>query len=546
MLDFPRWKVWSIVLVLLVGILLAIPSLMPEKTATELGIGGAPRINLGLDLSGGSHLLLEAQTQDVAKTKIDAMEDAVRTAMRRATPAIEISDISTNNGALSFLVREPGRLDAAVEAARTLTSPVGVTGQRDWNVAVVDSTRVTMTPTSAGLDLATEEAMQSVTEVVRRRIDELGTREPTIIRQGSNRIVVQVPGLQNPEALKALLGKTAKLEFKLVDLNANPADIAQGNAPVGSELLPYPGAPSAAAGLPYIGYPPKGAPVIAVQRRAIISGDELASASQGNDQQTNAPVVNIRFNGSGAKKFGRVTQDNVNKPFAMILDGVVLSAPNINEPILGGQAQISGSFTAQSANALAIQLRSGKLPIGLKVIEERTVGPGLGQDSIKAGVTASIIAAIAVVIFMLFTYGRFGVFANLAVVINIFIILGLMACFGATLTLPGIAGFVLTIGTAVDANVLINERIREEQRRGRSAIQSVELGYKEASRTIFEANTVHFISGVVMLLLGSGPVKGFAIVLLIGIFVSYFTSVFLTRMLAALYLRRKRPTTLVI
>ncbi len=546
MLDFPRWKVWTICLVILAGIALAIPSLIPEKTAAQLGLGGAPRINLGLDLSGGSHLLLEAQTQDVAKTKIDAMEDAVRTAMRRAAPAIEISDISTNDGRLAFLVRDSTRLDAAVDAARQLTSPVGVTGQRDWNVAVVDSTRVTMTPTSTGLDQATEEAMQSVTEVVRRRIDELGTREPTIIRQGANRVVVQVPGLQNPEALKSLLGKTAKLEFKLVDLSSNPAELAQGRAPVGSEIVPYPSAGPPDPRFPWIGYPAKGPPVLAVARRAIISGDELSTARPANDPQTNAPVISIGFNGSGAKKFGRVTQDNVGKPFAMILDNVVLSAPNINEPILGEQAQISGNYTVESANTMAIQLRSGKLPIGLKVIEERTVGPGLGADSIRAGTIASVLATAAVIVFMLVTYGRFGVFANLAVVINVLMILGLMACLGSTLTLPGIAGFVLTIGTAVDANVLINERIREEQRRGRSAIQSVELGYKEASRTIFEANTVHFISAIVMLLLGSGPVKGFAIVLLIGIFVSYFTAVFFTRMLAVVYLRRRRPQLLVI
>ncbi|MEP6785964.1 MAG: protein translocase subunit SecD [Sphingomonadales bacterium] len=531
MLDFPRWKVWTIMAIVIVAVLAAIPSLMPQSTANQLGLGKAPRINLGLDLSGGSHLLLEAETKDVANQRLDVMEDAVRAEMRRASPAIEISDISRADGALAFMVRDTGRLDAAVEKTRALTTPIGVTGQRDYNVAVVDSTRITITPTSAGNTAAVESAMQVATEVVRRRIDELGTREPTIIRQGDNRIVVQVPGLQDPEALKSLLGKTAKLEFKLVDLVADPAEVAKGNAPAGSQIVPYPGNPG-------------GGPTIAVKRRVIINGDELADATQGFDQQSNAPVVNIKFNGQGAKKFARVTQENTGKPFAMILDGVVLSAPNINEPILGGSAQISGSFTVPTANALAIQLRSGKLPVPLKVIEERTVGPGLGADSIRAGVTASIIASVAVIIFMLVTYGRFGIYANLAVVANIFIILAVMAFLGATLTLPGIAGFVLTIGTAVDANVLINERIREEQRRGRTANQSVEFGYKEASRTIFEANTVHFISGIVMLLLGSGPVKGFAVVLLIGIFATYFTAVFFTRMLSANYLRRVRPTTL--
>ena len=529
MLDFPRWKVWSIILVLVVGVLFAIPSLMPHTTATQLGIGKLPRINLGLDLSGGSHLLLEADTADVARQRLALMEESVRTEMRRASPAIEIGDISQADGALAFFVRDVSRLDAAVEKVRALTSPVGVTGQRDFDVRVVDGTKVTMTPTQAGLTAAVEGAMQVATEVVRRRIDELGTREPTIIRQGDSRIVVQVPGLQNPEALKSLLGKTAKLEFKLVDLTADPVEVAKGNAPPGSQILPY---AEGAGGR------------IAVKRRAIISGDELSDASQGFDPQSNAPNVNIKFNSQGSKKFARTTQENVHKPFAIILDNVVLSAPNINEPILGGSASISGSFTVESANALSIQLRSGKLPVALKVIEERTVGPGLGQDSIRAGIIASAIAALAVVIFMLVTYGRFGIYANLAVIVNIFIILAIMAFLNATLTLPGIAGFVLTIGTAVDANVLINERIREEQRRGRNPIQAMELGYKEASRTIFEANTVHFISGIVMLLLGSGPVKGFAVVLLIGIFVSYFTAVFFTRMLAVIYLRRSRPTVL--
>ncbi|MDB5715438.1 MAG: secD [Sphingomonadales bacterium] len=529
--DFPRWKIWSILLTLFVGIAFSIPSLIPESTANQIGIGGLPRINLGLDLSGGSHLLLEAQTDDVTKQRLDLMEDSVRQEMRRATPAIDIGDISTAGGALAFFVRDPSQLDSAVEKVRALTNPVGVTGQRDWNVTVVDSTKVTMTPTTAGINAAVENAMQVATEVVRRRIDELGTKEPTIIRQGADRIVVQVPGLQNPEALKSLLGKTAKLEFKLVDLTADPAQVAKGIAPAGSQVLAYPSNPA-------------GSQLIAVQRRAIINGDELSDANPGNDQQSNAPVVNIKFNSVGARKFARVTQANVGKPFAMILDNVVLSAPNINEPILGGSAQISGNYTVESANMMSIQLRSGKLPVALKVIEERTVGPQLGADSIHAGIVASIIAALAVVIFMLVTYGRFGIYANLAVIINIFVILAVMAFFNATLTLPGIAGFVLTIGTAVDANVLINERIREEQRRGRNPIQAVELGYKEASRTIFEANTVHFISGIVMLLLGSGPVKGFAIVLLIGIFVSYFTAVFFTRMLAVSYLRRKRPSVL--
>jgi len=528
MLDFPRWKVILIWLALLAGVALAIPSLMPDRVASQFGIAGLPRINFGLDLQGGSHLLLEADTVDLAKQNLQKMEDTIRTEMRRGDTKIAIGDISTSNGQLSFFVRDVGQLDAAVERARTQTTAVGVTGQRDWNVAVVDSTRIVMTPTQAGLADSADKAMQTATEVVRKRIDELGTKEPTIVREGATRILVQVPGLQDPAGLKALLGKTAKLEFKLVDLTADPAQVAAGHAPAGSQLVPYPGNPG-------------GTPTIAVQRRAIISGDDLIDAQLAHDENQR-PTVSIKFNASGGKKFARVTPENVGKPFAMILDNQVLSAPNINEPILGGNAQISGNFTVESATQLAIALRSGKLPVALKVIEERTVGPQLGADSIHAGVIASVIASVAVIVFMLVTYGRFGIYANLAVVLNIFVILAVMAILNATLTLPGIAGFVLTIGTAVDANVLINERIREERRRGRGIVQSVELGYKEASRTIFEANTVHAISGLIMLLLGSGPVKGFAVVLLIGICTSVFTAVLFTRMLTAGWIRRNRPT----
>jgi len=528
MLDFPRWKVLWILFILAVGVALAIPSLIPEATLDQLGLQKMPRINLGLDLSGGSRLLLEAETSDIAKQRLQQMEESVRTEMRRQNPQIDIGDISTAGGRLTFFVRDVTRLDAAVERIRTLTRPVGLGGQRDWNVQVVDSSRIVLTPTSSGLATATNSAMDVATEIVRKRIDELGTREPSIVRQGANRIDVQVPGLKDPEALKALLGKTAKLEFKLVDFTADPAQVAQGIAPAGSQVLPF--------------NDPADGKGIAVQRRVMISGDQLIDAQQGYDQQSNRPVVNIRFDSQGGRKFARTTQENVGKPFAIILDGKVLSAPRINEPILGGSAQISGNFTVDSANQLAIALRSGKLPVPLKVIEERTVGPQLGADSIRAGVTASAIAAVAVIVFMLVTYGRFGVYANIAVVINIFVILGVMALFNGTLTLPGIAGFVLTIGTAVDANVLINERMREERRRGRSVPQSVELGYKEASRTIFEANVTHAIAGLIMLLLGSGPVKGFAVVLLIGIATSVFTAVTFTRMLVVWWLRRNRPT----
>jgi preprotein translocase subunit SecD len=532
MLDFPRWKVASIIGLLAVLCALAIPSFFPESTTSKWGAIPHPRINLGLDLAGGSYLLLEADTADLANSRIEVMRDSVAGTMRNGTPRIDIGDISSRNGQLSFLLRDPSQVDAARERLLAITGGgAGMSGQREWDIAVVDTSRFVLKPTEAGLAQAIDTAMKDATEVVRRRIDELGTKEPTIVRQGATRIVVQVPGLQNPQALKDLIGKTAKLEFKLVDESANQADLAKGIAPIGSQVLPYPSNPS-------------GIPFIAVKRSVIISGDQLADARQEFDQQTNAPQVAITFDAVGGRRFAKVTTENTNKPFAIIVDNSVISAPNINEPILGGRASISGSFTVQSANDLAIALRSGKLPVNLKVIAESTVSPDLGKDSIRAGVLASVIAAVLVIVFMFVTYGRFGVYANLAVVINILVIVAVMAMLNATLTLPGIAGFVLTIGTAVDANVLINERIREERRRGRSVVQSVELGYKEASRTIFEANVTHAITGVIMLLLGSGPVKGFAVVLLIGICTSVFTAVLFTRMLVALWLRKNRPTTI--
>lgn len=527
MLDFPRWKIVTIVAGLLLVMLCAVPSMVPKSVReTWPSWMPQPAINLGLDLAGGSYILLEADTDDVANSRLEQMRDTVATEMRRQNPRIDIGDISIRGGKLTFMVRDVQQVDAARERLLPLTTGAGLTGQRDWDIAVVDSTRFELTPTQAGLNQAIDQAMGDAREVVDRRINALGTLEPTIVRQGSDRIVVQVPGLEDPKALKDLLGKTAKLEFKLVDTNADPQQTAKGIAPVGSQILPY----------------PSNGGNIAVKRPVIISGDQLIDAKQAYEPQTNAPVVSITFDSQGGRKFARVTQENTGKPFAIIVDGVVISAPNINEPILGGSAQISGGFTVEGANQLAIALRSGKLPVALKVIEEQTVGADLGADSIRAGILASIIAATAVVVFMILSYGRFGVYATFAVIINMVVILAVMSLIKATLTLPGIAGFVLTLGTAVDANVLINERIREERRRGRSVMQSLEMGYKEASRTIFEANVTHAIAGLIMLLLGSGPIRGFAVVLLIGIATSVFTAVTFTRMMVSIWYRKRRPT----
>ena len=534
MLDFPRWKQLWFWFVALACCVAAVPSIFAVANLPWPSALPQPRINLGLDLAGGSHLLLEANPDQVVSQRLEAMEESVRIKLSQASSTVKVGDISNKDGSISFMVDNPGQVDAARDLILPLTSGAGLTGKRDWDFKVVDSTRIVLTPTKEGIDQAVTNAMDTATEVVRKRIDALGTREPTIIREGNDRIVVQVPGLKDPTALKDLLGQTAKLEFKLVDTAALPSDVAQGIKPPGDDLIPYaPGAHGAEAGL------------LAVKRLGGIKGDQLTDASQSFDAN-NGAVVSITFDSAGGAKFAKLTTENVGHPFAIILDGKVLSAPNINEPIMGGSAQISGGFTVASANQLAIALRSGALPVDLRVIEERTVGPDLGADAIHKGVIAMLAGTFAVMALIVLVYGRFGVYANLALVINVLMILGIMAIFNTTLTLPGIAGFVLTIGAAVDANVLINERIREERKHGRRVFQAVEMGYKEASRTIFDANTTHIIAATLMFMFGSGPVKGFAVVLMIGIATSVFTAVMLTRMWVALWLRKTRPTDLVI
>jgi len=478
-------------------------------------------------LAGGSHILLEAEPAQVAVQRLENMEESVRSLMANAEPRIRIGDVATNNGSLSFLLDDSSDLDRAREDLIPLVNGTGLV--REWDLTVIDGQRMVLTPTEDGLATAVSQAMESATEVVRKRIDALGTREPTIIRQGDTRIVVQVPGLQDPDQLKDLLGQTAKLEFKLVDQNALPSNVAAGIAPPGSQIFPY------------VDDSPFAGTSLAVRRLGGIRGDNLTGASAGISPQNNENVVNIQFDTQGGTKFAKLTTENVNRPFAIILDGEILSAPNINEPILGGSAQISGSFTAESSNQLAIALRSGALPVDLTVIEERTVGPDLGADSIRKGMLALMIGSIAVIVLMIVSYGRFGVYSTIALFFNVLMILGIMAVLNTTLTLPGIAGFVLTIGAAVDANVLINERIREERKRGRRVIAAVETGYKEASRAIYDANITNLIAGALLFLFGSGPVRGFAVVLVVGLFTSVFTAVFLTRMWVAGWLRKTRP-----
>lgn len=526
MLDFPLWKrgwFWGLTLALCV---LALPSLVSLTGARWPASLPDPEVNLGLDLAGGSHILLEADPNEIVTQRLRNMEEAVRSTLGRAEPEIRIGDVSTADKRLSFIVESVAEVDRARDLLEPLLNGEGLV--REWDLSVVDETRIILTPTEAGLERALNAAMDASQDVINRRINALGTREPTIIRQGDNRIVVQVPGLEDPEQVKELIGRTAKLEFKLVNENALPSDLAQGIAAPGQQIFPY--APDS----DFAGQN------IAVYRLGGIDGSALINA-QASRNQDNQDVVVIQFDQQGGNRFAKLTSENVGKQFAIILDGEVISAPVIQDPILGGVSEISGNFTPETAQQLAISLQSGALPVDLTVVEERTVGPDLGAESIRLGVIAMIIGSVAVVVLMIVTYGRFGVYATIALILNVLMILGIMAFMNTTLTLPGIAGFVLTIGAAVDANVLINERIREERKRGRRVVAAVENGYKEASRAIFDANITNFIAGVLLFMFGTGPVRGFAVVLVIGLFTSVFTAVSLTRMWVAGWLRRARP-----
>jgi len=423
-------------------------------------------------------------------------------------------------------------MDKAFTELKKLAVPIGndVFGGfsgYDLEVTRNDSDGITMSVTEAGLNNRISAAIQASIETIRRRVDAFGTTEPSIQRQGRNRILVQVPGVSDVERLKSLIGETGKLEFKLVDPSANAAEVASSKkVPPGDELVYSSDEPP----VPYV-----------LRDQVMVSGENLVDAQPGFDSRNGEPVVSFRFDAAGAKRFGRVTQENVGLPFAIVLDNKVISAPVIREPILGGTGQISGNFSVQEANDLSVLLRSGALPAKLTVIEERTVGASLGADSISSGKKAAIAGLLLVVVFMFLAYGLFGLFANLALIINIAMIFAVLSLMGATLTLPGIAGIVLVIGIAVDANVLINERIREEIRSGKSPFAAVDSGYSRALTTIIDSNVTTLIAVLVLFWLGSGPVRGFAVTLTIGILTSMFTAVTVTRMMVAYWLRRARP-----
>ena len=528
MLYFTRWKALGIILTALVVCLCAVPNFFPEATVKGWPLWAQRRIVLGLDLQGGSYLLLEVDSNYVKKEKLDQVRDDVRRTLRDAK--IGYTGLALRGDAVEVRISRDTEQQTALAKLRELSQPLGgmlgTSGQRSLQVNDAGGGVIRLTVPQAAITERIRQTIEQSIQIVERRVNQLGTVEPVIQRQGTDRILVQVPGLQDPTRLKELLGKTAKMEFRMVDTTVPPDQAQAGRVPPDSEVLMSASSPK----IPYV-----------IKKQVLVSGGDLTDAQPGFDQRTSEPVVNFRFNSAGSRKFAQATTENVGQPFAIVLDNEVISAPVIREPITGGSGQISGNFTVQSANDLAILLRAGALPAPLTVIEERTVGPGLGQDSIEKGELAAYVGSIMVIIFMLLTYRLFGLFANIAVAINVAMIFGLLSLLSATLTLPGIAGIVLTVGIAVDSNVLIYERIREELRGGRSAISAIDAGFKRALATILDSNITTFIAAAVLFYIGTGPVRGFAVTLGIGIITTVFTAFTLTRLIVAWWVRWKRP-----
>ena len=527
MLFFTRWRAAGILITALVVCLFALPNFFPESAVRKWPSWAQRHIVLGLDLQGGSSLLLEVDTGAVRKERLQGIADDVLRILRQAR--IPFTGRSIHGNGVEVRITRESDVDNAVGKLRELSQPlsglVGSSGQRSVDIAE-NGGLITLTPSDAALTARIRQAVDQSIQIIERRVNELGLVEPTIQREGADRILVQVPGLQDPSRLKEILGKTAKLDFRMVDQSMSAEQATANRPPPDLELLDGEG------GQKYL-----------IEKRVLVSGADLVDAQPGFDQRNSEPIVSFRFNSTGARKFADATRENVGKPFAIVLDNKVISAPVIREPILGGSGQISGNFTVQQANDLSILLRAGALPAPLTVIEERTVGPGLGQDSINAGEHAAYVGAALVIFFMLVTYGLFGLFANIAVAVNVAMIFGVLSMLSATLTLPGIAGIVLTVGIAVDSNVLIYERIREEVRAGRSAINAIDAGFSRALATILDSNITTFIAAAVLFYIGTGPVRGFAVTLGVGILTSLFTAFTLTRLIMAYWVRMWRPRT---
>ena len=553
MLQIETWKRVLIILTCVTGLLLALPNgfytrveghndalqavenaggvVAPDQqAAVDAWPSFLPSslVNLGLDLRGGAHLLAEVQVAEVYATRMQSMWPEIRNALRpeRAT----VGTIRLQPGPedqLRIRIGEPSGMPRALEVVRGLAQPIQtLSGLGGTNIVAIPDGDVIVVELSEDEKRATDErTMQQSLEIVRRRIDEVGTREPTIQRQGVDRILIQVPGIGSAAELKAIIGTTAQLTFHPVVSRTGDANAAPG---IGNILVPSIDEP----GQHYI-----------LERAAVVTGECLVDAQPSFDQNGN-PAVTFRFNTTCARIFGDYTAENIGSPFAIVLDNEVVSAPTIQSHISGGSGIITGNFTVEESTNLAVLLRAGALPAKLTFLEERTIGPELGQDSIDAGKVATMVAFAAVLVFMVLSYGRFGVYANIALIINIGLIFGLLSLIGATLTLPGIAGIVLTVGMAVDANVLIFERIREELKTAKGPARAIELGYEKALSAIFDANITTFITAVILFAMGSGPVRGFAITLGLGILTSVFTAIFVTRLLIVFWFERKRPKTI--
>ena len=512
MYKLSKERVLIILAICLVGIFFAVPNFLPQNL--KLPLWWQP-VSLGLDLQGGSNLLLQVDFDDVMKERMSTIEDSVRQTMREHR--IRYQKLTAGADSVKVEIENAGSRNQAMGYFRKLDDGLTVTSEAAGVVEIKYSDQ-------AIAQLKAKVVEQSI-EIVRRRIDELGTKEPVIQSQGSDRIVVQLPGIQNPEEVKQLLGKTAKMSFHLVDDRTNAADARRGKLSSSSRVV------DGVDGGQYV-----------ISRKPVVGGENLTDATV--SFQEGAPVVSFKFNTVGGRKFGEVTKENIGRQLAIVLDDEVISAPVIQSAILGGSGVITGNFTSEEANDLALLLRSGALPAPLEVLEERTVGAGLGADSIKAGIIASVIGLIMVVVFMVAAYGLFGIFTTVSVFTNLFLLLGAMSIIGTTLTLPGIAGIILTIGMAVDSNVLIFERMREEVKNGRSPKDAAEAGFTEAWATIVDSNLTTLVAALVLFWFGTGPVRGFAVTLAIGIATSMFTSVTVSRLIIAGWMKKTKPTKL--
>jgi len=530
MMYFARWKVIGIWAVILLATVLAIPSFVPREKLGSLGETLPWRqFQLGLDLRGGSYLLMEVDMAAVVRERLDTLQDSVRTRLRGAN--IPYAGLGVRDRSVVLRVTDPARVQEAVRILRELATPITTgmgTQLPDIEVQAAADGTVTLSLSEPLLREKATQAVEQSMEIVRRRIDESGVVDPIIARQGASRLLVQLPGVQDPERIKQLIGKTARMTFHLLDETANPAAAAP---PPGVMFLRGEG--SQGQDTRY-----------AVRRRVEVDGANLTDARAGQNPQTGEWVVNFSFDSIGTRRFAEITRANVGRPFAIVLDDRVITAPVIREPIVGGRGQISGSFNARTANDLAVLLRAGALPAPLTVIEERTVGPDLGADAIRAGTIALAIGFVLVMIFMVAFYGLFGLFANIALLVNLALLLGVLSLMEATLTLPGIAGILLTLGMAVDANILINERIREEAKRGRTPLNAMEAGFKRAFTTILDSNLTTVLAMAMLYAFGSGPVRGFAVTITVGIVVSMFSALVFVRYLMVTWYRSRRPAAL--